>query len=726
MYRPGAKKKGPVQKWIDGHRRQLPYMISAFVIAVLYIGGLLAQATRIDIFNQNRAPFTWNPFKVIFLNFQNPRGLIIVLMICGGLAVWGYLKLKDMTMRDLSEDERGFQVDNSNIFGSNTLLDKEQARDFVEIEPLKMTDGIIIGKYASDDDPDSVKEVVSVPRDGKRYKHDAIGRRIFKRDEEGRKIYERERLKINGNRHMVVIGPSGSGKSYCFSRSAILQSINHEESIVVTDPKGELYADTSEYARDRGYVVKILNLANPTTSDSWDVLGEVKKNSDQLGVEVMNVCSIIIENTENPMSKTDEAYKSGEQNLLTSLVLYIMTSPTWPEDQRTLACVMDLLAKDDDALNTLFENLPEGNVAKGPWSIYFGASPAFRGNLRAGLGTRLKVLHDETIRQLTGFPDIDLTQPGESPCAYYVIMEDMTSTFKFLSSLFFSGLFNSLVLHSRKQKSGKLKHSVNFILDEFTAIGALPDFDKKLATVRSAGLNIMMIFQTLTHLEAIYPNGLWETLIANCTTMICLACNDLTTAKYLSDRSGTASVAQEQMKVSRPTMQLANVVTDVAYSYSTGKREVMTLGDVVTLAGDSVLVSVMSADLFILKKFPYTDMIDPSTLRIVNMFDHVPAWRQQKSASMVDSGSRRVNDETAPYESKRNRGDKIVPLTDEQEMDIRDTTAPKPKPKSDGGYRKKVEPKPEKPVEQEKPATKISNGWQPTSLVDDTSDTLDF
>lgn len=642
----------------------------------LYLGGLITQATSSG-FITSKVPLSLNPLKCIAVNFTvGFQGLFCVTVLIGVAGAYLYIRHRDKDSRDLSEDERGFDTDNSGIYGTGRLLKDDEIKNYAEVEPLRLSAGIIIGKIP----PETGKKdsFVSIPRDGCRFKRDSLGHPIVKTDENGVKQRVREKLKINGNRHSMIVGPSGSGKSYCYARGAILQSIRCGESVVITDPKGELFSDTSEYAKQHGYTVRILNLAHPPVSDSWDALAEVK--GGQIGIEAQNFCNIIIENTSNPYSRGDEVYSNGEKNLLTALVLYTLTAPTYT-GPKTIGAVYELLCKDEDELAALFDILPPNSIAAGPWSVFKTASTALRGNLKLGLGVRLQVMQDEVIKNVTGVPDIDLTLPGKSKCAYYVIMSDMHSTFQFISSLFFSCLFNRLVEYSRMQLSGKLPVSVNVIMDEFIAIGRLPDFDKKLATVRSSGINISMIFQTLAQLQASYPDGLWETLISNCTTMLCLSCNDLTTAKYLSDRSGTATVALDSTRVDRPLIELGYVPSNVTHSYSVGKREVLTMGEVVQLASDKVLVSIMSANLFIIDKVPYTDLVDPSSLIKVNMYDHVPAWMEQKRyIPQPDIEAER----NIPYSPKKRREptqsqavasdpintpSKVSPLTSEDDKD---------------------------------------------------------
>jgi len=140
-----------------------------------------------------------------------------------------------------------------------------------------------------------------------------------------------------------------------------------------------------------------------------------------------------------------------------------------------------------------------------------------------------------------------------------------------------------------------------------------------------------MIFQNKPQLDAAYPDGLSDTIIGNCSTILCLACNDLVTAKFLSDRSGTATVALDQTRVDRPVLQFGAVPTSVAHTYSLGKRAVLDLAEILTLDPQKVLITITSANLFMADKFPYTDMVKQEALRVVNMYDHVPVWREKMS-----------------------------------------------------------------------------------------------
>ena len=75
----------------------------------------------------------------------------------------------------------------------------------------------------------------------------------------------------------------------------------------------------------------------------------------------------------------------------------------------------------------------------------------------------------------------------------------MESSNDFISSLFCTFLFIKLVRYADSREDGRCENDVYFFLDEFANLGqnAIPDFNKKIRTVRSRGLSIIPIFQNL-------------------------------------------------------------------------------------------------------------------------------------------------------------------------------------------------------------------------------------
>lgn len=107
------------------------------------------------------------------------------------------------------------------------------------------------------------------------------------------------------------------------------------ESLILTDPKSELYESMSEYLRDNGYTVKVFNLIEMDHSDSWNSLNEV--GSSELMAQTF--ADIVLQNTSG--DSKDAFWYNAELNLLKALVLYVALE--MPPEQRNLATVYDLL-----------------------------------------------------------------------------------------------------------------------------------------------------------------------------------------------------------------------------------------------------------------------------------------------------------------------------------------------------------------------------------------------
>lgn len=124
-----------------------------------------------------------------------------------------------------------------------------------------------------------------------------------------------EKTRFNGN--LAVYGASGSKKTRAFCVNMILQCAARKSSLVICDPKSELYEKTSSYLRDQGYVVKVFNLATPTSSDSWNCLVELE------GQELMAqlFCDVVIKNTGS--ERVNHFWDNAEMNLPKTLVLYV-------------------------------------------------------------------------------------------------------------------------------------------------------------------------------------------------------------------------------------------------------------------------------------------------------------------------------------------------------------------------------------------------------------------
>lgn len=496
------------------------------------------------------------------------KAMGILLVTAGGLAA--YFKFSDR-FGGSGQDPRGFTVSKEGTYGTASWMGGKELQEVLEMQPLAKADGILLGKRSG--------KAVCLPAD--------------------------TRL----NRHIAVFGASGTGKSRGFIRPALFNIIRRGESAIITDSKGELYADTAELFRRHGYEVKVFNLVNPEHRDSWNCMSDL--GGDTLLAQVLT--NVIIGNTSS--GKTDHFWDNGEGNLLKALILYVDLDPTRSPEEKNLPAVYEMLIRHSTAqLTALFERLPLDHPARGPYRLFSQASDTVRSGIVLGLGTRLQVLQNEAVARILRHSDIDLTAPGKRKCATFVVLSDQEATMAFLSSLFFSFLFIKLTRFADSTPEMRCPVPVNLILDEFNNIGKLggaadgSDFARTLSVIRSRGIYVTLAVQSLGQLQNRYPNNLWAEIVGNCDVQLMLGCTDDVTAEYFSARSGDMSIQVNSTMTVRQTMAVAQVIPQYRQTQGQGKRRLLTPDEVLRLPNQELLVVIRGHNLLKLEKVDYTEL----------------------------------------------------------------------------------------------------------------------
>lgn len=400
-------------------------------------------------------------------------------MIAFGLLIFMLMRMGFDRNGEVHDKERNLNYSEQGTYGTSGFMSPDEMHQVLELtNDVKKNRGTILGKLNG--------KAVCLP------------------------------LKTRMNRNIAVYGASGSMKSRAFARNMIFQCVARGqnggigESLIITDPKSELYESMSAYLESEGYTVKCFNLVNPENSDSWNCLMEIG------GQETMAqlFADVIIQNTGS--GKGDHFWDNAEMNLLKALILYVEQG--FPDESKNIGQVYKLLTTSSEKeLNSLFDLLPIAHPAKVPYCIYKQASDTVRTGVIIGLGSRLQVLQNKLIRQITSYDEIDLTLPGKQKCAYFCITSDQDSTFDFLSSLFMTFVFIKLVRYADKYgEDGRLPVPVHVLADELANTGAILELNKKISVIRSRDISISCIFQNLPQMQNRYPFNQWQEIIGNC------------------------------------------------------------------------------------------------------------------------------------------------------------------------------------------------------------------
>ena len=565
----------------------------AALAALLYGGGYIAQFLyNYDVWQAAGGTFGTAPefpnsnfFVCIASVFRWPYGLYGV---GGCVAALGVLIFMVMRMgyseTGAYDRERNLIYSNKGTYGTAGFMTKKELKGVLDLVPnIRKHPGIILGEIDG--------EAICVP------------------------------LKTRFNGNLAVYGASGSKKTRAFCMNMILQSAARRSSLIICDPKSELYEKSSAYLRDQGYTVKVFNLVTPAASDSWNCLSEIE------GQELMAqlFCDVIIKNTGN--GQGDHFWDNAELNLLKALVLYVERN--YPEDRRNIGEVYQLLAMSSEKeLNALFDVLPISHPAKAPYSIFKQSSESVRGGVIIGLGSRLQVFQNQDIRNITGHDEIDLELPGKQPCAYYCITSDQDSTFDFLSSLFLSFIFIKLVRYADQNcPGGALPVPVHVLGEELCACGVIPDLSRKISVIRSRNISMSCVFQNLAGLQNRYPYNQWQEILGNCDITLFLGCTDALTAQFISDRTGEASIAVTSKAKQLGTWRISNYTPEYRETSGVGKRKLLTMDEVLRMDVDRALVILRGRNVLEVDKYDYSKHPESKKLHPSKAASHIPAWQ---------------------------------------------------------------------------------------------------
>ena len=563
---------------------------------LMYLSGLLGQLlANYSIWlesggisgESSMPPVNWSLIKCLQQSFTPDGFKAMLIILAAGGGIFAYIKLHDK-FDGKEYDPRGFVKSKTGAYGTASWMTEKEMKDVLEIASPSKAEGIILGEHKGN--------VICLPKDTKL------------------------------NRHIAIFGASGTMKSRAIIRNALFQAIKRNESVVITDPKGELYSDTAEMFRSEGYEVKVFNLVHPEHSDSWNCMSDL--HGDTLLAQ--DLTNVIIGNTSS--GKGDHFWDNGEANLLKALVLYVDFDKTRSPEMKNLPAVYQLLTQySERQLTAMFEKLPMDHPARAPYNLFAQASDTVRSGIIIGLGTRLQVLQNKSVAAITSRSDIDLTSPGRHKCAYFIILSDQNTTMAFLSSLFFSFLFTKLTRYADSLPEQRCEVPVNMILDEFNNIGKIgsaadgSDFARTLSVIRSRDIKVMMAVQSLGQLQNRYPNNLWLEILGNADLQLMLGCSDSETASFYSERAGDMSIQINTTMTVRQTMAVAQVIPQYRHTEGQGRRKLLTPDEVLRLPNEELLCVIRGQNVLKLNKFDFTKHPMSKKIRRVSIMDYNPS-----------------------------------------------------------------------------------------------------
>ena len=462
-------------------------------------------------------------------------------------------------------------------------------------------------------------------------------------------LTQTERLMMSGrpkqpkyarNKNILVIGGSGSGKTRFFVKPNLMQM---HSSYVVTDPKGTVLVECGKMLKRGKYKIKVLNTINFAKSMHYNPFAYLRSEKD-----ILKLVNTIIVNTKGEGQQSGEDFWiKAEKLYYTALIAYIWYEA--PEEEQNFAMLIDLIdaseAREDDenfknAVDLLFEELEAENpnhFAVRQYKKYKLAAGKTAKSILISCGARLAPFDIKELRDLMEYDELELDTLGEQKTALFVIISDTDATFNFVVSIMYSQLFNLLCDKADDVYNGRLPVHVRCLLDEFSNIGQIPQFEKLIATIRSREISASIILQSKSQLKAIYKDNA-DTIEGNCDTTLFLGGKEKTTLKEMEEILGKETIELYNTSDTRGTSQ------SYGLNYQKTGKELMSQDEIAVMDGGKCIMQLRGVRPFFSDKFDitkhdrYKELSDYDPKNAFDIEDYVKHLHHMKvtPATMVD------------------------------------------------------------------------------------------
>ncbi len=356
-----------------------------------------------------------------------------------------------------------------------------------------------------------------------------------------------------GDTHSLIIGSTGSKKTRLFVMPALEIMRRAKESVVVTDPKGELYEMTADDFRAARYDVRVLNLRDPSHSDCWNPLQLAREfyhaGERDKAAEVISdfACCIIPDGKER---STDPFWTNTSRAMLRGLCMMMVESEEYFPDRDVNLSMLKSLS---EGMNEGYDNYsdvgpvykfvlkhyPEDSLARINLNSVIRGSEKTYGNICVSYDASMSPLYiQQSLIELLSCNTVNFQRMGTRPSILYLVTPDEKKTLNMIVSLCVAQLYQQLIEAAHKSPGNTLPVRVNFLLDEFSNFPAIPDFDSMISAGRSRNIRFHLVVQGLEQMKNKYGPEVTQTIKANCQNWFFLNSREMELLKEISALCG--------------------------------------------------------------------------------------------------------------------------------------------------------------------------------------------
>lgn len=371
----------------------------------------------------------------------------------------------------------------------------------------------------------------------------------------------------NGEYHNLVIGSTGSGKTQTVVKPMVNLLAKKGESMIITDPKGEIYKYSASYLKEKGYKIIVLNFREPNRGNSWNPLTLPFKyyragNPDK-AIELLNDVALNI--LYDPSNKNEsDFWEKSAADYFSGLALGLFQDGREEEVNLNSINVMSTVGEERYATSNYIK---EYFGMKGEKSnAYMFASSTInapndtKGGLLATFRQKIRNFSTgEALSEMLSYSDFDMKDIGNGKTAVFMIIHDEKKTYHSLMTIFIKQCYETLI-DAAQENGGKLPVRTNFILDEFANMPPLKDVDAMVSAARSRDIRFTFIIQNFAQLNDVYGDNVAEIIKGNCGNIVYLISTEMKALEEISKMCGEVKVTDEKDKnATRPLITITDL-----------------------------------------------------------------------------------------------------------------------------------------------------------------------
>jgi type IV secretory pathway TraG/TraD family ATPase VirD4 len=361
-------------------------------------------------------------------------------------------------------------------------------------------------------------------------------------DGDALKLGERESFQ-----NVCVIARVGAGKTSRYIIPNVLERSKHLCSLVINDPKGEVYEATSHQLASRGFRLLVINPDDPDHSHTFNPLEEAHDE-----IELDQIAEILIKAGRSTNSNgSDEFWMSGAQRFVSVFLGCLKNAsyenPNW-NNLANLYYLFQNFGEDGSRLDRFMARYsvdPHHPQDERLWNEWQGVLTGNKEGVQSFILnalTALKPAGQRNIARITARSSFELESIRHTKTAiFFITPPQHAEYYGFLTSLFFRSVFNA----SMRTLPNRHTLPLYVLYDEF-GHSTIPNFVSTANTIRGYSVSLSIVLQSIAQLNTRYGHDYAQALQGGFHTLLTYAGSDPQTTAFFENIIGKTRITQRK------------------------------------------------------------------------------------------------------------------------------------------------------------------------------------